>query len=229
MSSLRLRNVSVALPIYGAHNMNLKGRVVQILTGRRVEIEIIHALRNISFSVGDGERIGIVGPNGAGKTTLLRVAAGILPPTQGTVDVDGSVVSLLDSSLGLDPNCSGYENIIRRGIFLGQTLKQMERRSAEITEFSGLGDRMRHPVRTYSSGMRARLAFSIATSIDPDILVIDEGIGAADAEFASRAAERYQSFINRSRILLVASHNEQYLASMCNRFIRLESSYMVGS
>jgi len=186
------------------------------------------ALAGVDLDVERRRIVLLRGPNGAGKTTLLRVAAGILTPTQGTVRIQGSVVSLLDSSVGLDPNCTGYENVIRRGIYLNQTLKQMEARVDEITEFSGLGDRMRHPVRTYSSGMRARLAFSIATSIDPDILVIDEGIGTADAEFAERAAARYRDLLQRTRIVLLASHNEHYLASMCDRFVRLNASYMVS-
>lgn len=228
MPSIDVRNVSVSLPIYGAHNMNLKGRLAQILTGRRAEVEVIQALRNVSLSARDGDRIGITGPNGAGKTTLLRVTAGILPPTKGEVRVEGSVVSLLDASLGLDPGFTGYENVVRRGLFLNQTRQQMLDRIDEIAEFSGLGDRMRHPVHTYSSGMRARLAFSIATSIDPEILIIDEGIGTADAEFADRAAERYRNLLGRTRIVVIASHNQDYLATMCNRFIRLESSYLVS-
>ena len=227
MARIRLRNVGVTLPIYGEHNMNLKNRVVQLVTGRRPEIESIEALRNINLTVEHGERVGIVGPNGAGKTTLLRVASGILPPTTGTVEIEGTVVAMLSSSLGLDPQFTGYENIIRRGVFINQSPAQMESRVDEIASFSGLGDRLRHPVRTYSAGMVARLSFSIATVAEPDILVIDEGIGMADAEFAERATRRYRELIDRSRILLIASHNEQFLAGICNRFVRLDSSYLV--
>ncbi|MEI7992118.1 MAG: ATP-binding cassette domain-containing protein [Actinomycetota bacterium] len=227
MARIRLRNVDVTLPIYGEHNMNLKSRLVQVVTGRRPEIEAIEALRTITLNADDGQRIGIVGPNGAGKTTLLRVAAGILPPTRGTVEIDGSVVALLSSSLGLDPQFTGYENIIRRGVYINQTPAQMDSKVDEIAAFSGLSDRLRHPVRTYSAGMVARLSFSIATVAEPDILVIDEGIGMADSEFAERATLRFRELIDRSRILLIASHNEQFLAGICNRFVRLDASYLV--
>jgi len=226
MAHIELRNVCVKLPIYGAQNMNLKSRLLQLVTGRRPEIEAIEALRNITLSVRDGERVGIVGPNGAGKTTLLRVASGILTPTSGSVTIEGRVVSMLSSMLGVDPQFTGYENIIRRGVFLNLSPEEMQARVPEIAEFSGLGNRLRHPVRTYSSGMVARLAFSIATSADPDILIIDEGIGMADAEFAARATARFHEFIDRSRVLLIASHNEAFLAGICNRLVRLDSSYL---
>ena len=124
MAHINISNVSVDLPIYGSHNMNLKGRVANFIARRETETEIIRALDDVSLSIQNGERIGIVGPNGAGKTTLLRVMAGILKPTTGTVDIQGSVVSLIDQSLGLDPQCTGFENVIRRGIFLNQSIQQ---------------------------------------------------------------------------------------------------------
>ena len=184
MAHIDITNVTIDLPIYGAHNMNLKDRVANFLTRRETEVEIIRALDNVSLSIKDGERIGIVGSNGSGKTTLLRVMAGILKPSQGNVNIHGSVVSMIDQGLGMDPQCTGIENIFRRGIFLNQSTQQMQEHLDDIVEFSGLGDRIRHPLYTYSSGMRARLAFSIATSVKPEILILDEGIGAADEEFA---------------------------------------------
>lgn len=227
MARIRLRNVGVTLPIYGEHNMNLKNRVVQLVTGRRPEIESIEALRNINLTVEHGERVGIIGPNGAGKTTLLRVASGILPPTTGSVEIEGSVVTMLTSMLGLDHQFTGYENIIRRGVFINQTPAQMDAKVDEIAAFSGLGDRLRHPVRTYSSGMVARLAFSIATAAEPDILIIDEGLGVADAEFADRARARFLDLIDRSRILIITSHSPDFLGGICSRYVRLNASYLV--
>ena len=182
---------------------------------------------SIDLDLMAGRVLGLIGPNGAGKTTLLRVAAGILPPTRGTVEIDGTVVAMLSSSLGLDAQFTGYENIIRRGVYINQSPEQMDSKVDEIAAFSGLGDRLRHPVRTYSAGMVARLSFSIATVAEPDILVIDEGIGMADSEFAERATLRFRELIDRSRILLIASHNEQFLAGICNRFVRLDASYLV--
>ena len=226
MAHINISNVSVDLPIYGSHNMNLKGRVANFIARRETETEIIRALDDVSLSIQNGERIGIVGPNGAGKTTLLRVMAGILKPTTGTVDIQGSVVSLIDQSLGLDPQCTGFENVIRRGIFLNQSIQQMQELLEEIVEFSGLGARISHPLYTYSSGMRARLAFSIATSVKPEILIIDEGIGAADEEFADRAATRLDTFLQNAGILLLASHSNQLIESWCNKKVRLESGQL---
>ena len=227
MAHIEITNVTVDLPIYGAHNMNLKGRVANFLARRETEVEIIRALDNVSLSIKDGERIGIVGPNGAGKTTLLRVMAGILKPSQGNVNIHGAVVSMIDQGLGMDPQCTGIENIFRRGIFLNQSTQQMEEHLDDIVEFSGLGDRIRHPLYTYSSGMRARLAFSIATSVKPEILILDEGIGAADEEFADRAATRLDAFLQNAGILLLASHSNQLIESWCNKKVRLESGQLL--
>ena len=228
MPHIKVTNVTVDLPIYGAHNMNLKGRVANFLARRETEIEVIRALNDISLSIKDGERVGIVGPNGSGKTTLLRVMAGILKPTQGNVEIQGTVVSMIDQGLGMDPQCTGLENIFRRGIFLNQSTQQMQDKLDEIVEFSGLGDRIRHPLYTYSSGMRARLAFSIATSVQPEILIIDEGIGAADEEFSERAAGRLDSFLQNAGILLLASHSNQLTDSWCNKKVRLESGQLMS-
>jgi len=207
--------------------MNLKGRVANFIARREAEIEIIRALNDISLSIKDGDRIGIVGPNGAGKTTLLRVMAGILKPSQGEVIIQGSVVSMIDQGLGMDSQCSGIENIFRRGIFLNQSTQQMQGRVDGIVEFSGLGDRIRHPLYTYSSGMRARLAFSIATSIEPEILILDEGIGAADEEFSERAESRLDAFLKNAGVLLLASHSNQLIESWCTKKIRLETGLLV--
>lgn len=222
MAHIELKNVTVNLPIYGAHNMNIKGRVANFLARRDTEVEIIRALNDVSLSIKDGDRIGIVGPNGAGKTTLLRVVAGILKPSQGDVVIDGSVVSMIDQRLGMDLQCSGLENIFRRGIFLNQSTQQMQSRVDDIVEFSGLGDRIRHPLYTYSSGMKARLAFSIATSVQPEILIIDEGIGAADEEFSERASSRLETFLGTTGILVLASHDKQILKNWCKKMITME-------
>jgi ABC-2 type transport system ATP-binding protein len=228
MASIELKNVTVDLPIYGAHNMNLKGRVANFLARRETEVEIIRALHDVSLSIKDGDRIGIVGPNGAGKTTLLRVMAGILKPSQGEVAINGTVVSMIDQGLGMDPQCSGIENIFRRGIFLNQSTQQMQGRVDDIVQFSGLGDRIRHPLYTYSSGMKARLAFSIATSVEPEILIIDEGIGAADEEFSIRATVRLDNLIRNAGILVLASHSNQIIQSWCTRIINTRSGTVLN-
>jgi ABC-type polysaccharide/polyol phosphate transport system ATPase subunit len=209
--------------------MNLKGRVASLVTRQKSGLELIKALDGLSLSIQNGERIGIVGPNGSGKTTLLRVLAGVLVPTSGTIEIQGSVVSMIDQGLGLDAQCTGIENIFRRGIFLNQSKYQMRKRVDEIIEFSGLGARIRHPLYTYSSGMKARLAFSIATSVKPEILIIDEGIGAADEEFADRASIRLEAFLRDAGILVLASHSNQLIDTWCTRKVRIETGRVESS
>ena len=228
MAHIELKNVTVDLPIYGAHNMNLKGRVADFVARRKPEVEVIRALNDVSLSINDGDRIGIVGPNGAGKTTLLRVKAGILKPSQGEVTIQGSVVSMIDQGLGMDSQCSGIENIYRRGIFLNQNTKQMRSRIDAIIAFSGLGDRIQHPLYTYSTGMKTRLAFSIATSVEPEILILDEGIGQADIAFRTRSNEALDSLLRGSGILVIASHDENLLQKYCRKIISMNNSELIN-
>lgn len=227
MASIELKNVTVDLPIYGAHNMNLKGRVANFLARRDTEVEVIRALNDVSLSINDGDRIGIVGPNGAGKTTLLRVMAGILKPSQGEVTIQGSVVSMIDQGLGMDPQCSGIENIFRRGIFLNQSTQQMQSRLDDIVEFSGLGDRVSHPLYTYSTGMKTRLSLSIAISIEPEILIIDEGIGTADKQFAMQSQNRLIKLLTTSRILIIASHSVDTINLYCDKTLELNKGQTI--
>lgn len=225
--SVSLSQVDVELPIFGAHNMNLKKRLIQSFTGRNSNIEFVAALRGVSLSARAGDRIGLVGSNGAGKTTLLRVVASTLAPTRGVAKISGAVVPMIDQSLGLDPQFTGLENIYRRGIYLNQDRSFMESKLDDIIEFSGLGERIHHPLYTYSSGMRTRLAFSISTSVRPDILVIDEGLGTADDEFNLRASKRFKDLLGRAGILFLASHNPGLIDEYCNRIIRLDSGRIV--
>ena len=229
MAKIDCKGITVDLPIYGEHNMNLKARVANFIVRQKNDVESIRALEGLSLSIQNGERIGIVGPNGSGKTTLLRVLAGALIPTHGTIDIQGSVVSMIDQGLGLDAQCTGMENIFRRGMFLNQNKNQMRILVEDIVELSGLGERIRHPLYTYSSGMKARLAFSIATSIKPEILIVDEGIGAADEEFAERASIRLNAFFRDAGILVLASHSNQLIDAWCTRKIRIEKGHFQSS
>lgn len=223
MTKIELKNVSVDLPIYGAHNMNLKGKLLSAISMRKSEIETIRALKNVSLNLNIGDRVGIQGPNGAGKTTLLKILAGILEPNQGSVQIEGYVVSMIDQSLGFDMNCTGRENIIRRGIFLRQTRSTMNGRMAQIIEFSELGDRIDHPLYTYSNGMRTRLAFSISTCVEPEILIIDEGIGMADEQFSQKASVALNQFVSKSKILVMASHSKHLLNLFCDSIIEIKN------
>src|SRR5690349_7852012 len=169
-----------------------------------------------------GDRVGLVGHNGAGKSTLLRLLSGIYEPTRGVASVTGRVAPVFDLGVGMDPEISGCENIIIRVLFLGQTRKKMLSKIDEIAEFTELGEYLRMPLRTYSTGMRVRLAMGVVTSIDPEILLLDEGIGAVDAEFLKKAQIRLQKLVERSDILVFASHSAEFLARLCKTAIWID-------
>lgn len=227
MVSIDVHEASVDFPIFDAKTRSLKKAVLglgkaggKIGTDRRVPV--IEALRDISVSLRDGDRVGLVGHNGAGKSTLLRLLSGIYEPTRGSARIVGKVAPVFDLGVGMDPEISGYENVIIRGLFLGMTRKQMESRVAEIAEFSELGPYMSMPLRTYSTGMRVRLALGVVTSIDPEILLLDEGIGAVDAEFMTKARDRLNDLVRRSGILVFASHSDEFLLELCDTAIWMD-------
>ena len=223
MSAITLENVWVQYrrpdPLDG-----FRQRLVHSFTRHRPSPGVITALADINLNLEPGSRLGIVGPNGSGKSTLLAVMAGILTPTRGTATTTGRVTALLGSpGLGLDPNMTGVQNAIAVGMRLGESKSAMEGRIDEIRDFSGLGERLTDPVYTYSSGMNARLRFATITTVRPDILIIDEGIGAADDTFAGRAASRLKEFLTSSGTLVMASHNTAMLDAFCSTVLRLDS------
>ena len=187
-------------------------------SGERINVR---ALSEVSFEIVSGERVALIGPNGAGKTTLLKVLAGVFEPTQGRFFCQGRVSSLLDTNVGLNPDATGYENIILRGMYMGIHPRDMRARAATIAEFTELGDYLDMPVRTYSAGMMIRLAFSISTCIPPDILIMDEWLSAGDAQFLGKAQRRIEEFVRRSSILVLASHSLELTELWCNRGILL--------
>jgi lipopolysaccharide transport system ATP-binding protein len=200
----------------------LRQRLARSLSLHKPAPQVITALADFSLTVPAGSRIGIVGPNGSGKSTLLAVMAGILTPTRGTATTHGRVTALLGSpGLGLDPNMTGVENAVAVGMRLGEPKQAMLDRIEEIRDFAGLGSRLDDPVYTYSSGMNARLRFATITTVHPDVLVIDEGIGAADEGFADRAAARLQEFLSTSGTLVMASHNGRMLENFCDQIVSL--------
>jgi ABC-type polysaccharide/polyol phosphate transport system ATPase subunit len=202
----------------------LRQRIAHSVSRQRPNAPVITAIADFSLDLSAGSRLGVVGPNGSGKSTLLAVMAGILTPTRGTAVTRGRVTALLGSpGLGLDPNMSGAENAVAVGMRLGETKHAMLARIDEIRDFSGLGIRFHDPVYTYSSGMNARLRFATITTVHPDILIIDEGIGAADESFAERAADRLQEFLSASSTLVMASHNLALLATFCDQRIQYVS------
>jgi ABC-type polysaccharide/polyol phosphate transport system ATPase subunit len=194
-------------------------------TAKRV---VVRALDHVSLTLNHGDRIGIIGHNGAGKSTMLRVLAGIYQPSQGSIRIDGRVSPLFNTSPGMDGDDTGYENILTCGLLLGMTRAEIERKLPEIEAFTELSDYLSLPTRTYSSGMLVRLGFAIATAIDPEILLLDEGLGAGDARFAKRAAARVEALIGRSSIMVLASHSDELIRQMCNRAILLEHGRLVA-
>jgi lipopolysaccharide transport system ATP-binding protein len=226
-TSIELRNVGVDFPVFNASALSLKNRVLSAVTGGAIDRKydgtlIVKGLQNINLKIEAGERVGLIGHNGAGKTTLLRVLSGIYAPTEGEAIINGECVSLINISLGIDPEATGRENIKLRSSMIGLTPKQAKMKIDEIIAFSGLGDFIDLPFRTYSSGMQLRLAFAVSTSIRPQILILDEWLSTGDEEFSQKAEKRMAEVVNATDILVLASHDRKLLLDTCERVIWME-------
>lgn len=222
-----LRNVSLAYPIYSVQAQSLRNAIVSLAVGGKLlkdGRDVIHvkALNNISFDLKEGDRLGIIGHNGSGKTTLLKVLAGVYEPDKGLVKVDGKISSMIDIGLGLDGNLTGRENIISMGRMRGLTTKAIIEKIPEILEFSDLGNFIDLPIKTYSSGMSTRLVFAVSTSFEPDVLILDEWLGAGDAGFYDKATKRMNDLLAQSRTMILASHNFDLVKTTCNKLLVLE-------
>src|SRR6516165_6223017 len=210
---LTLENVGLDYPVYQASSRSIRKIALRSGVGGRISVgadsavPVVQALRNINVNLKPGDRLGLIGRNGAGKSTLLRVLAGIYHPTIGTVQCHGSRVPLTDIQVGYEEEATGREMILIRGLLLGLTRAEIKAKAAEIAEFTELGEFLDLPMRTYSSGMALRLLFSIATSIDADILLMDEWISAGDQAFIKKADQRLQTIVDRAHILVIASHS----------------------
>jgi lipopolysaccharide transport system ATP-binding protein len=224
MAHIKLHEASVEIPVYSNHNRSIKNSLLKKLMKDKVLPHSVKALNNITLDLKDGDRLGVLGPNGAGKSTLLRTIAGVYLPTSGTVEVKGRVASLIDLSLGMDGEATGYENIRMRGIMMGLSLKQIRSMEDEIADFSGLGDFLHLPIRTYSSGMHMRLGFAVSTAVEADIILMDEWLSVGDSEFILKAEKRLENFIGRSSILVIASHSEELIQKTTNQMLRLKHS-----
>ena len=219
------KDACVDFPIFDAKSRSLKKTVMGLVGGNittETKVPVIEALSHIDLTLEHGARVGLVGHNGAGKSTLLRLLSGIYEPTRGTAEIQGRVAPVFDLGVGMDPEVSGLENIIVRGLFLGMTRKQMEQRIDDIADFTELGDFLRMPLRTYSTGMRIRLALGVVTSIDPEILILDEGIGAVDAAFLEKSKNRLKELVERAGLLVFASHSDEFLRDLCDTAIWME-------
>jgi lipopolysaccharide transport system ATP-binding protein len=224
---IELREASVDFAVYNAVNRSLKNRIVFPPTGGvmgqdKDGLISVRSLDRISLEIHAGERVGLLGHNGAGKTTLLRVLSGIYLPTEGEALIRGKCTSLINISLGIDHEATGRENIFLRSALMGLSSSQVRERQEEIIAFSGLGEFIDMPFRTYSSGMQLRLAFSVSTCIRPQILIMDEWLSTGDQDFKERAQQRIEEVLAATQVLVLASHSMELLAKNCNRIIWLD-------
>jgi ABC-type polysaccharide/polyol phosphate transport system ATPase subunit len=227
MAKIILNNVSVEFPIYNVNARSFKKNFLRLATGGTVSKNandhmVVRSLNQITMSIEHGDRVGLVGHNGSGKSTLLKLLARVYEPTSGFVHIDGNISPMLDLMCGIEGEFTGYENITMRGTILGRPLSLIKKQIKEIAELTGLGDYLSMPVRTYSSGMMVRLGFAISTSIMPDILLIDEVFGAGDAEFMKKARERMVTLLDRSSIVVIATHSNELIKEFCNKALLLE-------
>jgi lipopolysaccharide transport system ATP-binding protein len=226
--SITLSGVELDYYIYSVRAQTLRTAMFNMAVGGKMyrkgnDLAVVRAVSGVSFSLTDGDRLALVGHNGSGKTTLLKVIAGIYEPTRGHVAIDGKMTSMIAPSLGLDPEATGLENIRNLGLMRFLTKKQIADRVDAIVEFSGLGDFIRLPVRTYSQGMIARLTFAVATEFDADILVLDEWLSAGDASFVSQASDRMQRMTDRAKILVLATHSFDLVNKVCNKVCEMQA------
>lgn len=227
MAVLRFENVTVQYPVYNSRSQSLRNQLVRIATGGRISQEsrnvtIITALANANFELKDGDSIGLVGHNGAGKTTLLRAMAGIYTPTVGNITREGTIASIIEMGAGMESELSGYENIFRMGMLLGRSGSEIQKLIPEVETLTELGDFLKMPVRTYSAGMTMRLMFAVATSVRPEILLIDEMFSTGDAGFQKKALDRIQGLIESAKIFVFASHDYALIKRYCKTVLSLE-------
>lgn len=227
------QNLSIEFPIFENSHRSLKKAVLNISTGGRIGQSANHqplvtALDDLNFTFEEGSRVGLWGHNGSGKTTLLRVLAGIYAPVKGRLLVRGRIASLLEVSMGLDPDATGFENIYLRGVLDGMRPAHIRSKIDEIADFTELGEYLNLPVRTYSSGMMLRLAFAISTSVEADILIMDEWLSVGDQGFSTKATQRLEELIGNASILVVATHDQSLIERVCNRKIILEHGKIIS-
>ncbi|MFZ2266578.1 MAG: ABC transporter ATP-binding protein [Azonexus sp.] len=227
MAYIKFENVGVDFPIYNSNGRSLKKRVIQLATGGQLNADqtgrvVVSALKEVSFTLQDGDRVGLLGHNGAGKSTLLRLLSGVYAPSSGSACIKGRTGSLIDISLGIDHEATGRENIFLRGGLIGIPKAELNRNIDSIIEFSELGDFVDLPVRTYSTGMHMRLAFSVSTMLSPEILLMDEWLSVGDEGFNSKAEKRLVDMVAATNILVLASHSRDLILNTCNRVLWLE-------
>ena len=227
-TAVKVDNVSVLFNLNKEKIDNIKEYFIKLIK-KKIRFTEFWALTDVSFEVEEGDRIGILGFNGAGKSTLLKVIAGVLKPTKGSVKVNGVIAPLLELGAGFDMNYSGAENIYLYGATMGYSRKYIEERYKEIVDFSELGDFINVPVKNYSSGMRARLGFAIATAVDPQVLILDEVLSVGDAKFRLKSEAKIKSMFDKGVTVLFVSHNTAQVRRLCTKAILLDKGKLIAS
>ncbi|HVS38566.1 MAG TPA: ABC transporter ATP-binding protein [Gemmataceae bacterium] len=228
MARIELNSIGLTFRVRRHFRMGLKEFLLgQMFRRSRNPMLDVHALSGVNLRVERGDRVGVIGHNGAGKSTLLKLLAGVYQPTHGTMAVEGKVSSLFDLALGFETDASGWENIAYRSYLQGETPRTVKAKRDAIAEFTGLGDFLNTPVRYYSAGMLVRLAFSIATAIDPEILLVDEVLSVGDLAFQEKARQRMHDMMDRAHLMVMVSHDLEALAKICNRAIWMDHGRMI--
>ncbi|MBE6755993.1 MAG: ABC transporter ATP-binding protein [Clostridia bacterium] len=226
--AVKVENVSVMFNLNKEKVDNVKEYFIKLIT-RKLRFTEFWALQDVSFTIEKGERLGVLGFNGAGKSTLLKTVAGVLKPTKGSVEVEGVIAPLLELGAGFDSNYTGKENIFLYGATMGYSRKYIEERYDEIVEFSELGDFINVPIKNYSSGMRARLGFSIATAVEPEVLILDEVLSVGDAKFKAKSEKKVKSMFAKGVTVLFVSHNTAQVRRLCDKAIILDHGKVIAS
>src|SRR4030042_3880226 len=219
---IQIRNISVAYRLIKERRRSFQAHVINYLKGKRIKAEILWALKNISLDVRQGESLGIIGHNGAGKSTLLKVISGVIKPLEGSINVKGTIAPLIELSAGFDDELTGRENIFLSASILGLLRREIWEKYDNIIDFSELKDFINAPLKSYSSGMVARLVFSIETEVDPDILIIDEILAVGDVHFKQKSKERILEFRRKGITILFVSHNMEDINDLCDRVLWLD-------
>jgi len=225
MTFIKLSNAGITFSIFNAKTRSVRNTLINAIGGKVRSVDntvYVKARENRNLEINEGERVGLIGHNGAGKSTMLKLLSKIYEPTEGAMEIKGYTSSLTDITMGMDPENSGYDNIIMRCILMGMTFKQAREMVKEIIDFSELSEYIDLPTRTYSTGMYMRLAFTIATCIAPDILIMDEMIGAGDASFIEKAKIRSIELIEQTKIMVISSHDMHIMRDICTRGIWME-------
>ena len=225
--AVKVEHVSMEFKITKDRIDTLKEYVIRTLKRNKKEKEKIRVLNDISFNVYKGDKLGILGFNGAGKSTLLKILAGIYEPTYGKITINGKVAPLLELSAGFDKNYTGRNNIYLNGAFLSMDKKFLEEKFDEIVEFSELGDFINYPVKNYSSGMRAKLGFSIATMIEPDILIVEEIVSVGDIKFRKKSSEKINELMAEGVTVLLVSHSINQIRKICDKCIWIDNGQII--